>query len=204
MIKLYYHPLSTYARRVHMQLLEKGVEAEAEYEVVDMAAGVHREQPFLDLNPYHRVPVLRVDDFVLYESVPIMEYLEERFPEPALVPADPHQRALMRMHCTLCDGEMARPTGTIIFPKRFMPPERWRKEEMDKARTAVERHLQILDGQLGDRAFLLGDQYTLADICYTPFIHFLDLMEVVPPSRVAAWAKRLALRPTALQTKPSI
>ncbi len=64
-IKLHYHPLSTYSRRVLIALAEKQIPHELV--VVDMAAGQHRQQPYLSLNPYGRVPTLEGDDLVLFE-----------------------------------------------------------------------------------------------------------------------------------------
>ena len=64
-IKLYYHPLSTYSRRVRIALAEKQIPHELV--VVDMAARRHREQPYLLLNPYGRVPTLEEDGFILFE-----------------------------------------------------------------------------------------------------------------------------------------
>ena len=65
-IKLHYHPLSTYSRRVLIGFAEKQIPHELV--VVDMAARRHREQPYLTLNPYGRVPSLEEDGFVLFES----------------------------------------------------------------------------------------------------------------------------------------
>ena len=64
-LKLYYHPLSTFSRRVLIAFAEKQIPHELA--VVDMAARRHREQPYLSLNPYGRVPMLEEDRFVLFE-----------------------------------------------------------------------------------------------------------------------------------------
>src|SRR3546814_10187810 len=74
MIRLHYHPFSTYARRVLITLLEKGLQHEAV--LIDMAARQHRGTEYLALNPYGRVPTLEEDGLVLYESSAIMQYLE--------------------------------------------------------------------------------------------------------------------------------
>ena len=95
-IKLHYHPLSTYSRRVLIAFAEKQIPHELI--VVDMAARRHREQPYLSLNPYGRVPTLEEDGFVLYESTAILNYLESTRPNPPLVPADARGRALVDMH----------------------------------------------------------------------------------------------------------
>ena len=79
-IKLHYNPLSTFSRRVLIALAEKQIPHELV--VVDMAARQHRQQPYLSLNPYGRVPTLEEDGFVLFESTAILNYLEAIRPAP--------------------------------------------------------------------------------------------------------------------------
>ena len=200
MIKLYYHPLSTYSRRVRIALAEKQIAYEAI--VVDMAQGKHKEPAYRALNPYGRVPTLEEDGLVLYESTAILNYLEATRAEPPLVPTDLRQRALVDMHMKLCDIQMTRHTGTIIFPKRFLPKEKWNEAAMAAAKTEIEGHLAILERQLTGRQYLVAEQFTLADICYLPFLEFLPLMEIAPPPAIAAWRERLLARPSARATKP--
>ena len=200
MLRLYFHPASTYARRVRIALLEKGIAFEPE--VLDMAARAHRAPDYLALNPYGRVPTIDDDGFVLYESAAILQYLEATRPAPALTPPDARGRARVDMHLRLCDLQMARPAGIIIFPKRFLPPERWDRAAMAQAKADIEKHLAIVERTLGEQSFLVDDEYTLADIAYTPFLQFLPLMEIEPPPRVAAWRARLLDRPTAMATAP--
>ncbi len=201
MLKLHYHPFSTYSRRVTMAMIEKQIPYESV--IVDMAAREHRAPSYLALNPYGRVPTLVDGDFVLYESTAILNYLEATYPSPALLPADTRGRAQADAAMKLCDLQMSRQTGTIIFPKRFMPKERWDLAAIGQAKTEIEKHLAIVEAQLGAREFLVGDRYTLADLCYTPFLQFLPLMEISAPPAVAAWSERLLSRPSALQTKPA-
>ncbi len=200
MLRLYFHPASTYARRVRIALLEKGLEFEPV--VVDMAARAHRAPDYLALNPYGRVPTLDDDGFVLYESAAILQYLEATRPAPALVPADARGRALVDMHLRLCDAQLARPAGVIIFPKRFLPESRWDRAAIGQAKAEIEKHLAIVERTLGDRPYLVGDAYSLADVAYTPFLQFLSLLEVEPGTRVAAWSTRLLERPSAAATAP--
>src|SRR3974390_1162866 len=95
MIQLHYHPASTFARRVRIALLEKGIEHELIE--VDLPHGAQRSAAYLALNPYGRVPTLVEDGFVLYESNAILTYLEMRYPHPALAPDGVRERALMDM-----------------------------------------------------------------------------------------------------------
>jgi glutathione S-transferase len=196
---LYQHPFSTFARRVRIALLEKGLEVD-EVEV-DMASGAHRKEPYITLNPYGRVPTLVDGDLVLYESTAILDYLEARFPEPALVPSDVKDRALVDMHMKLCDLQFTRPAAAIIFPKRFLPEAKWRLEEMARATREIEKHFPILERQLEGRSFLVADRFTLADVCYVPFVEFIPLLDVEPPPSVNAWSERILARPSSIATK---
>lgn len=200
-VKLHYHPFSTYSRRVVIALIEKRIAHELV--TVDMAARKHREEPYLSLNPYGRVPTLEEDGFVLYESTAILNYLEATHPMPALAPADPRLRALVEMHMKLCDLQLTRQAGTIVFPKRFLPKEKWNEAAMAQAKVEIERHFVVLERQLTGKAYLIGEEFTLADLCYAPFLEFLPLMEITAPPAVAAWIGRLSSRPSVVQTRPA-
>jgi len=201
MLKLHYHPLSTYSRRVRIACLEKGIAIQLVE--LDMAKGAHRAPDYLSLNPYGRVPTLEDDGFVLYESTAILEYLEATRPAPPLVPADARGRALVAMHMKLCDIQLARQTGIIIFPKRFLPRERWDDAAMAQAKKEIERHLAIVEQQLAGREWMVGGRYSLVEVCYAPFVEFFPLMEITPPPAVAAWTARMLGRPSARETKPA-
>ncbi|HXD13009.1 MAG TPA: glutathione S-transferase family protein [Xanthobacteraceae bacterium] len=199
-IKLHYHPFSTYSRRVRIALAEKQIPHELV--VVDMPARRHREQPYLSLNPYGRVPTLEEDGFVLFESTAILGYLEATHPATPLAPADARGRALVDMHMKLCDLQFSRHAGTIIFPKRFLPKEKWNTAAMAEAKSEIEKHFAILDKHLAGKTYLVGEQFSLAEACYVPFLEFLPLMEIAPPSAVAEWSGRLLKRPSAVSTRP--
>lgn len=200
MIRLYHHPRSTFARRVRIALLEKKIEHESIE--LDMAARAHKTPEYLALNPYGRVPTIDDDGFVLYESAAILQYLEATRPAPPLVPSDPKGRALVDMHLRLCDGQVGRHAGAILFPKRFLPKEKWDAPAMAQAKAEIEKHLAIVEATLGNRQYLVGEAFTVADITYLPFLHFLSVMEIEPGPRTAAWRSRLLARPSALATVP--
>jgi len=201
MLKLHYHPFSTFARRVRIALIEKKIPCELIE--VDMMKGAHRGPEYRKLNPYGRVPTLDDDGFILYESTAILEYLEAKHPEPPLVPADIRGRALVSMHVKLCDLQLARQTGTIIFPKRFLQKERWDEKAMAQAKQEIEKHLAVLEEELAGKDYLVADRYSLVEVCYTPFVEFLPVMEIAPPPRVDARTKRMLGRPSARETKPA-
>lgn len=202
MLKLHYHPLSTFARRVRIVLQEKSIPVELVE--VDMGNKAHKTPEYLALNPYGRVPTLEEDGFVLYESTSILEYLEMTHPTPPLVPPDPKGRALVSMHMRLCDLQMTRQAGIIIFPKRFLPNDRWDEKAMDRAKQEIEAHLAIVERTLGANEWMVAGAYSLVEVAYTPFVEFLPLMEITPPPAVAGWVERMLARPSAQQTQPAV
>ncbi len=197
-MRLYYTPLSTFSQRVRIALDEKRIDAELV--ALDFLKREHRAPEYLEKNPYHRVPTLEHDGFLLYESTAILEYLELIHPEPALVSSDPKLRALVSMHMKLCDVEFGSQTRPLIFPARFLPKERWNVEAMDAARKQVNAHLGILDGQLGDSTWLVGDAFSLAEVCYAPLVRFFAELALEPPPRIRAWGERILARPSVKKT----
>ncbi len=119
------------------------------------------------------------------------------------MPADARGRALVAMHMKLCDIQLARQTGIIIFPKRFLPRERWDEAAMAQAKKEIEKHLAIVEQQLAGKEWMVGERYSLVEVCYTPFVEFFSLMEITPPPAVAAWTARMLGRPSARETKPA-
>jgi glutathione S-transferase len=201
-MKLYTNPFSTFARRVDIALREKNIDAERV--IVDMGKREHRSETYMALHPYGRVPTLVDGDFVLPESTPILEYLEAKYPEPALVPPDAKGRALVSLHMKLCDLELAGPNYTTVFSKRFVPRDKWRVDEMERAKKPTERHLKVLGTHLDGKDFLVAERFTLAEVCYIPFLYFIDLLDVEVPASVQRWSKALSARPSVIATVPQM
>jgi glutathione S-transferase len=106
------------------------------------------------------------------------------------------------MHMKLCDLQLTRYAGTIIFPKRFLPKDKWNTVAIAEAKAEIEKHFAILSPHLAVSTYLVAEQLSLADICYIPFLEFLPLMEIIPSTAVAAWSERLLARPSAVATRP--
>jgi glutathione S-transferase len=200
MLRLYYSPLSTFSQRVRIALLEKGIPADLVE--VDLPGRAQFHPEYLARNPYGRVPAIDEDGWGLYESTAILEYLEATRPSPPLVPADARGRAWVAMHMKLCDLELAGPARTILVPKRFLPRGTWKLEPMERARVKIEKHLSILEPEIQGKEFLAGDRFTLADVCYAPFLQFLPILDVTPGPAVRSWAERLVERPSVRETRP--
>jgi glutathione S-transferase len=140
-----------YAARARITLAEKGIAYDAvEIDLADRPAWLYEK------NPLGRVPVYEEDEgLVLPESEVIMEYLEERFPEPPLWPADPAERALGRLWLRRFDDRL----GDAYYAAR-------RGEERDE----LDGRLAELDRVLEAQPYLTGREYGLADIGYVPWI----------------------------------
>lgn len=180
MITLYDADRCPYCARVRIALAEKGLEYETV--VIDLD---DRPAWIYEKNPLGRVPVLEEDTFVLAESAVINEYLEDRYPEPALWPADPAERALGRMLVFRFD-ELSRPYYAL------RRGEGGAGERFDAA-------LAELDGLLELQPFLCGRQFGLADVAYVPWIlRARDRMDVelTPFPALADWLARLEQRPS--------
>jgi glutathione S-transferase len=179
-ITIYDSDRCPYCARVRIVLAEKGLEYETV--VIDLD---DRPAWIYEKNPLGRVPVLEEGTFVLAESAVINEYLEDRFPEPALWPADPAERALGRMVVFRFD-ELSRPYYALR-----------RREE--GAAERFDAALAELDGLLELRAFLTGRDFGLADVAYVPWIlRARDRMDVelTPFPALADWVTRLEERPS--------
>ncbi len=169
-----------YCARVRVVLAEKGLEWETvEIDLDDRPAWLYEK------NSTGRVPVLEEEAFVLPESVVIMEYLEERFPEPPLLPADPADRALARLWVERFDVRL----GDAYYAVR-------RADEA--GRPELEACLGGLDRALEARPYLTGHAYGLADIAYLPWILRAQVrlgVELEPYPALTSWVERLSERP---------
>jgi glutathione S-transferase len=200
-VKLYWHPLSIVPRRVRIAFREKGV-AYDEVEV-DLPGGAHRGPEFRRLNPFAQVPVLEDGDLVIAESVAILEYLEERFPTPALLPADAASRAVARQFM-LWAGDYIAPAWEAWMAPWFkgVPAD---DPSVRQARDAIAAHLDVLETHLRDRTWLVGE-YSLADVCYAPVVTVLDRVRLgdllTGRPALRAWVERLLARPAVRDTAP--
>ena len=180
MITLYDADRCPYCARVRIALAEKGIEYETvEVDLDDRPAWIYEK------NPLGRVPVLEEDTFVLAESAVIDEYLDDRYPEPPLWPADPAERALGRMLVFRFD-ELSRPYYAL------------RRGE-EGAADRLDVALGELDALLEGRPFLSGREFGLADIAYVPWIlRARDRLDVDLSrfSALADWLARLEVRPS--------
>jgi glutathione S-transferase len=166
-----------YAARARVVLAEKGLDYDAvEIDLDDRPAWLYEK------NPLGRVPVYEEDGgLVLPESRVIMEYLEERYPEPPLWPADPAERALGRLWLERFDDRL----GRAYYAAR-----------RGDGREELDARLAELDLVLGAQPYLSGREYGLADIGYEPWIlRALKRFGLELGPSLADWLERVASRP---------
>ena len=180
MIKLYDADRCPYCARVRIVLAEKGIDYETvEVDLADRPSWIYEK------NPLGKVPVLEEGALVLPESVVIDEYLEERYPEPPLWPDDPAERAHGRLLVERFDS-LSRPYYAL-------------RRGDDDARDRLDEQLALLDDRLGERPFLTGQEFGLADVAYLPWIlraeSSLGVDLGVHPA-LAEWVEHAAERPS--------
>jgi glutathione S-transferase len=178
-ITLYDAARCPYCARARIVLAEKGLELDVvEIDLSDRPAWLYEK------NPTGRVPVIEEDDWILPESAVIMEYLEERYPEPPLLPRDPADRAAVRL---------------LIFRDHDLtdPYYAFRRGE-EGAEAEFGAVLGRFDSMLAERPYLGGAEYGLADIAYVPWLmRARDMLGVDPGGfpALADWLARLEERP---------
>lgn len=198
MVQLYDHPLSPFGFKVRILLYEKGIE----FEKNEIQSESQREE-LLEVNPRGEVPALRDGDTVVADSKIIAEYLEERWPTPPLLPADPGERAHARRIEILADGALDAATLAIALFKVFRPALAETEPDAQKAAEALfRRHQENLDQELGEREWFAG-AFSRADVAVAPHIIMAAAIgHPVPPELkgLTSWVARLSERPSVAQT----
>lgn len=195
MIKLYHHPDCPYSQKVRVVMAEK--ELEYELVLVDLHQNEQKSQEFLKLNPYGKVPVLVDEDVVVYDSTVINEYLDEEYPNPAMMPdaGESSDRAKVRLLEDFCDTSFIPPT--LILLAELHKPEGQRDAELVRRYQAeIVRVLSRLETQLEGKEYLVG-QFSLADAAFAPRVLILPQIGVELDARwrnVPAWINRLRSR----------
>jgi len=163
---LYSGSTCIYSHQVRIVLAEKGVN----YEVLDVDPE-NKPEDLADLNPYNSVPTLVDRDLVLYEAQIIMEYLDERFPHPPLMPVYPVSRARSRLMIHRIEKDWYSLLKLIRSPKAGDA----RKE---KAKRELRDALITLAPVFSDTDYFLSEEFTLVDCCLAPLLWRLELLGV--------------------------
>ena len=162
---LFSGPTDIWSHRVRVVLAEKGINID----IIDVTDG-SRPEDLLVLNPYNTVPTLVDRDLVLYDSRVIIEYLDERFPHPPLMPVDPVTRAHFRLVLFRVERDWYPIAEKIIETDDRRTLNRARKELKESILSSVE--------VFAAKRFFLGDDFSLVDSTIAPILWRLPLFGI--------------------------
>jgi RNA polymerase-associated protein len=180
---LYSGSLCPYSHRVRIVLAEKGVSVDILNVDVD-----NPPEELLELNPYQSVPTLVDRDLVLYQSNIIMEYLDERFPHPPLLPVYPVARAKSRLMMFRIERDWYSLLNQILSPEGG---------NADAARKELRDNLVALAPLFGNMPYFMSEEFSLVDCYLAPLLWRLPALEIELPTQAAAiktYSKRLFQR----------
>jgi len=160
MMKLYSNTTDPFSHRCRIVLFEKGMD----FEVIDVDLADKSEDLSI-LSPYSDSPVLEERDLILTDPNIINEYIDERFPHPQLMPADPVMRARARLFLKDMENEL------FIHMKDLESKEAKKRES---AKKIVTNTLVMLSPILDKQLFLLHDEYSMLDVAMAPLLWRLD------------------------------
>ena len=202
MLKLYEHPLSAYAMKVKIALNEKGLDYETAIPE-GMSAGTAGGE-FVDANPRAEVPTLVDGDLRVFDSTVIIEYIEDKWPHPALLPETPEDRARVRMIEDVMDTQYEPNNWGTFEVLRY---RRATGELADKlvanARRNIEQLQAWLERELGARPWFNGEAFGWGDLAVIPYLNRSAGYGYVPRkgSKLLAWFERVNQRDSVAKVK---
>jgi len=201
MLTLYDHPLSPYAQKVKIALREKGQAFEAALPAGMGAGGA--QGAFVKANPRAEVPALVHGEVSVFDSTIILEYIEDCWPDPALLPATPADRARVRMLEEVMDTHFEAINWGLSEIRWFRRAEGELAEALTaQAARQTEGFYVWLEDQLGDRPWFNGEAFGWGDLAVAPFLNG-SVGHGNPPARgtrLSDWLARANARPTVAAT----
>jgi glutathione S-transferase len=194
-MKIFGHPMSTCTRKVLMTLAETNTSHELV--VVDFAKNEHKQAPHIDRQPFGKIPALQDGDFALYESRAICRYINDKVNGP-LIPRDARDRGRMEQWISIETSYFTEPAMKFVFQHIFKREQT--AQTLETAATQLETVLPVMDKQLTGQPFIAGSAFTIADICFMPYIEYAintpakDHFARYP--HVMAWWSKISERPT--------
>ena len=162
-----------YSQRVRMVLAEKGVAVE----IINVEKNQYPED-LVALNPYNSLPTLVDRDLVLYETIIMMEYLDERFPHPPLLPVYPVARAQSRLFAHRIQKDWCGLVDTIVAGRS-------KETVIEKARKELREGLITIAPIFTEKEFFMSDEFTLVDCCFAPILWRLPVLGISLPPKSA-------------------
>ena len=191
MLIVYEHPLSPYAQKVKISLREKGIEFETR-----LPAGIgtgSTPDDFMKGNPRGEVPFLRDGDAAIFDSTIILEYIEDKWPTPPMLPKSPLDRARVRLIEDVMDCHYEPINWGLGELNNFKRATGELKDAiMARAGEQVAGLHAWLERELGDREWFNGDNFGWGDLSVVPYINGSAGSGFTPPkgSKLEAWHKR--------------
>ena len=186
MMTLYSGITCPFSHRCRFVLFEKGMD----FEIKDIDT-FNKPEDLAIINPYNQVPVLVERDLILYESNIINEYLDERFPHPQLMPADPVMRGRGRLVLFRLEKELFVHVATLENPAAAA-------KDQAKAREAIAQGLTMIAPAYAKNKFVLGDEFSMIDVALAPLLWRLTHYDIKLPKSAAPLlksAERIFQRP---------
>lgn len=198
-MKLYHNPISPNSRRVWITLMEKGLSFE-EVEV-NYLDGEQFKPEFLAISPFHHIPALVDDGFNIVESLAILDYLEARYPAPAMLPTDTKDMGIVRMVQLATVNELMPaiiPLTPVMLDLPGADPE---KIEISKQK--ISTILKFFEGLLDNRPFFGSESITLAEPVAGTIVPWLPGggVSLSEYPKLSAWCVRLTARPAWQKTQ---
>ena len=162
-----------YSQRVRMVLAEKGVAVE----IINVEKNQYPED-LVALNPYNSLPTLVDRDLVLYETMIMMEYLDERFPHPPLLPVYPVARAQSRLFAHRIQKDWCGLVDTIVAGRS-------KETVIEKARKELREGLITIAPIFTEKEYFMNDEFTLVDCCFAPILWRLPVLGISLPPKSA-------------------
>lgn len=181
---LYSDPLDPYCHQVRIVLAEKGVSVD----IIDIKQNMPKPEDLHDLNPYGTLPTLVDRDLVLFESRIILEYLDERFPHPPLMPVYPVARAECRKMIYRIDQDWYALINQIMHGS---------EKESKTAKKEFQDSLIAIAPVFGNKPYFMSDEFTLVDCWLAPILWRLPTFGIELPSSAKSihdYASRLFKR----------
>ena len=168
-MKLYASLGSSFARKIRVMLIEKGVPHELEM------VNLWEPNDLKKTNPIGKVPAVKLDDGrVLINSPLIADYIDNRYPDPRFISTDPEERLEVKRWEALADGTMDA-VGASMYEARFHDAAKRSHEWLERQRAKVEAGFAVLEEMLADRQWRVGGAMSLADIAVACHIGFIAL-----------------------------
>lgn len=196
MLKLYAFPRSGNSREVKIVLHEKNIP----FEIINTHAPDFNKEDaeFRKASPQGKVPAIIDGAVYMSEAFHINQYLEEKYPQPALMPTGEAEKTAIRDWVNLYDKKLVLKIGLLVIECLLKTKEQQSEETKQRLRSEICAALADLDARVVDREYLFGD-YSLADIAVTPHIAALPILGVQAPSdlkKFAEWFERIKARPS--------